>query len=339
LVDRFLDDAIEVDVDCVCDGERAVVGGIMEHIEQAGIHSGDSACVLPPRSLSEAVLNEIREHAMRIGLALGVKGLMNIQFAVQFSPEYPEGQVFILEVNPRASRTVPFVSKATGVPLARIAALIMVGQSLEEQGLVEEPKVPYYSVKEAVLPFIKFSGVDPLLGPEMRSTGEVMGTSDNFGIAFAKAQAAAGAGLPGKRADGQPRRAFLSVNNRHKDALVPVAKKLIDLGFELVCTQGTGARLAQDGLTSEFVFKVHEGRPNIVDRIKNKEIQLVINTPLGAASKFDEKAIRRATVETGLPYVTTLAAARVTVEAIEHLDTDRVMEVSCLQDLHKVARG
>jgi carbamoyl-phosphate synthase large subunit len=166
-----------------------------------------------------------------------------------------------------------------------------------------------------------------------------MGTSDNFGIAFAKAQAAAGAGLPGKRADGQPRRAFLSVNNRHKDALVPVAKKLIDLGFELVCTQGTGARLAQDGLTSEFVFKVHEGRPNIVDRIKNKEIQLVINTPLGAASKFDEKAIRRATVETGLPYVTTLAAARVTVEAIEHLDTDRVMEVSCLQDLHKVARG
>ena len=339
LVDRFLDDAIEVDVDSLCDGETAVIGGIMEHIEQAGVHSGDSACVLPPRSLTKRVLDEIREQTKRIALALHVKGLMNVQFAVQFPPESPqEGTVYVLEVNPRASRTVPFVSKATGVPLARLAALIMVGKTLPELGLTEEPKVPYCSVKEAVLPFIKFSGVDPVLGPEMRSTGEVMGISDDFGVAFAKTQAAAGSGLPAPPKSGETKRIFLSVNDRHKQQLPPVARKLREMGFELVCTQGTGAVLKEHGIENEFVFKVHEGRPNIVDRIKNRDIHLVINTPLGAVSKFDEKAIRRAAVESGLPYVTTMAAVRATVEAIAHIGTADSREVSCLQDLHRLAR-
>jgi carbamoyl-phosphate synthase large subunit len=339
LIDRFLDDAIEVDVDCICDGKRAVVGGIMEHIEQAGIHSGDSACVLPPRTLSPKVLSQIREETIKLALELEVRGLMNIQFAVQHSTDDPEGgEVFVLEVNPRASRTVPFVSKATGVQLARLAALIMIGKSLEELGLTEQPKVPYYSVKEAVLPFIKFTGVDPLLGPEMRSTGEVMGISEDFGVAFAKAQSAAGPGLPEPPMPGETKRAFLSVNNRHKDDLVPVARGLKNLGFDLVCTEGTGKILQDHGLETEFVYKVHEGRPNIVDRIKNGDISLVINTPLGAASKFDEKAIRRATIENGLSYVTTLAAAKVAVEALAATRDDRAYVVHPLQDLHKIPR-
>jgi carbamoyl-phosphate synthase large subunit len=280
------------------------------------------------------VLDEIREQARRIALALEVKGLMNVQFAVQHTPDAPEGRVYVLEVNPRASRTVPFVSKATGVPLARAAALVMVGKSLREQGILAEPKVRYYSVKEAVLPFIKFSGVDPLLGPEMRSTGEVMGISADFGIAFGKTQAAAGSALPAPPEEGETRSVFVSVNNRHKHHLVPVAKRLADMGFELVATEGTGERLASDGIRAELVYKVHEGRPNIVDRIKNGDIHLVINTPLGAASKFDEAAIRRATIEKGVPYVTTLAAARAAVEAIESIHAKRVLEVRPLQDWH-----
>lgn len=339
LIDRFLDDAIEVDVDAICDGERAVIGGIMEHIEQAGIHSGDSACVLPPRTLSDRVLAEIRDHTKRIALALGVKGLMNVQYAVQHCPEEPDGRVYVLEVNPRASRTVPFVSKATGVPLARLAALVMVGKSLEELGLVEEPGVKFFSVKEAVLPFVKFRDVDPLLGPEMRSTGEVMGISDSFAVAFGKAQAASGSGLPSPPAEGETKRAFLSVNNRHKSALVPIAKELRKMRFDLVATEGTSETLAENGIESERIYKVHEGRPNIVDRIKSNEIHLVINTPLGAASKGDERSIRRAVIEAGVPYATTMPAAKVMVEAIRHLNSDHSKDVRSLQEWHRVNRG
>ncbi len=336
LIDRYLDDAIEVDVDAVCDGKTCVIGGIMEHIEQAGVHSGDSACVLPPRSLCERVLNEIRESTRKIALALPVKGLMNVQYAVQQCPEEPDGRVYVLEVNPRASRTVPFVSKAMGVPLARIAALVMAGKSLGELGLTQEPVSHYYSVKEAVLPFIKFREVDPLLGPEMRSTGEVMGISGNYGVAYAKSQAAAGSGLPTPPKEGEVKRAFLSVNNRHKEALVPIATALSTMGFDLVATEGTCRVLAEHGIEAQRVFKVHEGRPNIVDRIKSNEIHLVFNTPLGAASQHDERSIRRAVIEAGIPYATTLPAARAMVEAIGHLDTSLSHEVRSLQEWHKL---
>jgi carbamoyl-phosphate synthase large subunit len=338
LIDRFLDDAIEVDVDAICDGKEAIIGGIMEHIEQAGIHSGDSACVLPPRTLSDRVLDEIRSHAKQLALGLGVKGLMNVQFAVQHCPEEPDGRVYVLEVNPRASRTVPFVSKATGVPLARLAALVMVGMTLEELGLREEPKAQYYSVKEAVLPFVKFLDVDPLLGPEMRSTGEVMGISDDFGVAFAKSQAAAGAGLPAPPRSGEIKRAFLSVNNRHKEVLVPVATDLRALGFHLVATEGTSLALAEHGIESERVYKVHEGRPNIVDRIKSHEVHLVINTPLGAVSKADERSIRRAVIEAGVPYATTLPAAKAMVEAIRQIGSEQSRQVCSLQEWHAINR-
>lgn len=336
LIDRYLDDAIEVDVDAVCDGKRCIVGGIMEHIEQAGIHSGDSACVLPPRSLSERVLDEIRESTRKIALLLGVKGLMNVQFAVQHCPEEPDGRVFVLEVNPRASRTVPFVSKATGISLARIASLVMVGKTLEELGLEREPVSKYFSVKEAVLPFAKFRDVDPLLGPEMRSTGEVMGISDNYAVSYAKAQAAAGNALPAPPHEGEVCRAFLSVNNRHKANLVPIATELNRLGFEIVATKGTCQILAEHGIRAERVFKVHEGRPHIVDRIKSQEIHLVINTPLGAVSQADESSIRRAVIEAGIPYATTIPAARAMVEAISHLDSPHIRQVCSLQEWHLI---
>lgn len=336
LIDRYLDDAIEVDVDAVCDGRTCIVGGIMEHIEQAGIHSGDSACVLPPRSLPERVLEEIRESTRKIALALGVRGLMNVQFAVQHCSGESDGLVYVLEVNPRASRTVPFVSKATGTPLARIAALVMVGKTLEELGLTAEPVSKYYSVKEAVLPFVKFRDVDPLLGPEMRSTGEVMGISDNYAVSYAKAQAAAGNALPVPPREGEIRRAFLSVNNRHKSALVPIATELDRLGFQIVATEGTCRNLAEHGIQAEQVFKVHEGRPHIVDRIKSQEIHLVINTPLGATSQFDERRIRRAVIEAGIPYATTIPAARAMVEAIGHLDSPLIRQVCSLQEWHQV---
>ncbi len=337
LIDRFLDGAIEVDVDAVCDGNDAVVGGIMEHIEQAGIHSGDSACVLPPRSLSAEILKEIRENTKKLALGLSVKGLMNVQYAVQYADEHPDGKLFVIEVNPRASRTVPFVSKATGVPLARLASLVMIGKSLKELGFTEEPEIDYYCVKEAVLPFIKFTNVDPLLGPEMRSTGEVMGISDDFGVAFAKSQAAAGQNLPSPPDDGSRRAAFLSVNNRHKDQLINLAQNLTDLGFVLICTEGTGEALREEGIESQFVYKVHEGRPNVVDLIKNRDIDLVINTPLGAASKFDETAIRRAALESGLPYVTTISAAEVTIQALRALGSEEIRKVRSIQEWHQSA--
>src|SRR5206468_13005989 len=264
LLDRFLNDAIEVDVDALCDGKEVVIGGIMEHIEHAGVLSGDSACTLPPYSLSANVQDQLRRQTIPMAHALGVVGLMNVQFAIQ------DGTVYVLEVNPRASRTVPYVSKATGRPLAKIAARCMVGQSLAAQGVTHEIVPPYFSVKEAVFPFIKFPGVDTILGPEMKSTGEVMGVGQSFAEAFVKSQLAAGVRLPtgGK--------AFLSVRNADKAKLIEVARALTDLGFTLVATRGTAAAIEQAGLKVQPVNKVQEGRPHVVDMLKNREVSLIV---------------------------------------------------------------
>jgi len=293
LIDRFLEDAFEMDVDAVADGERVVIGGIMEQIELAGVHSGDSACVIPTYMVAPEYNEIIRDYTQRLGRALNVVGLMNIQYAMK------DGVVYVLEVNPRASRTVPFVSKATGVPLAKIAAKVMAGMTLRELGFTEEPKVEGYFVKEVALPFNKFPEVDTILGPEMKSTGEGMGVADNFGQAYAKAQMACGGTLPLSGT------AFLSVNDNDKPNLVPIARELADLGFRLLATQGTADFLRRHGLQVEMVYKVYEGRPNTVDFIKNGEIDLVINTPLGKPSFYDEAALRRAAVAYGVPYMTT----------------------------------
>jgi carbamoyl-phosphate synthase large subunit len=323
LMDRFLEDAFEVDVDCVSDGETVVVAGIMQHIEEAGIHSGDSACVIPP--YHDAVIKELdtlREYSKRLARALDVRGLMNIQYAIK------DGVVYVLEVNPRASRTVPFVAKATGIPLAAIAAKVMAGKTLVELGFTEEPHVEGRFVKESVFPFIKFPGEDPVLGPEMRSTGEVMGVAANFGQAFAKAQLAAGQPLP------LGGRAFLSVHDHDKAALIPVARSLREtLGFELVATRGTCDVLREAGVECEAVFKVLEGRPNIVDRMKNGEIHLIVNTPLGADSYFDEKALRSTATQRGIPLVTTLSGAHATVQAIIELK-ENTLDVRSLQEIY-----
>jgi carbamoyl-phosphate synthase large subunit len=304
LLDRFLNDAIEVDVDALCDGENEVIGGIMEHIEQAGVHSGDSACSLPPHSLSLALQRELREQTVAMAKALNVVGLMNVQFAIQFD-EAGQGTVFVLEVNPRASRTVPYVSKATGRPLAKIAARCMVGQSLAAQGISGEIVPPYYSVKEAVFPFIKFPGVDTILGPEMKSTGEVMGVGESFGEAFVKSQLAAGVKLP------ESGRAFVSVKNSDKPRAIEIAKMLAALGFDLVATRGTAAALTAAGVTVATVNKVAEGRPHIVDMLKNDEIALVVNTvEEKRAAIQDSYQIRRAALVDQVPTFTTLAGAR-----------------------------
>ncbi|HYB72731.1 MAG TPA: carbamoyl-phosphate synthase large subunit [Candidatus Sulfotelmatobacter sp.] len=308
LLDRFLEDAVEMDVDAVADGRQVLIAGIMEHIEEAGIHSGDSACSLPPRTLDERTLKEIREATRALTQELQVVGLLNVQFAVK------DGTVYVLEANPRASRTVPFVSKATGVPWAKVAAQVMAGKTLAELGVPDEPQMSCVAVKEAVLPFAKFPNVDALLGPEMKSTGEVMGIDADFGRAFAKAQIAASGPLP---AGG---RAFLSVRDRDKGALVRLAAQLDALGFGLVATAGTAAALAAAGLPVETVHKVAEGvRPHIVDRMKNGEIALVINTPEGRVARDDSYAIRRTAVTAGIPYYTTLAAAGAAVEALRSL--------------------
>jgi carbamoyl-phosphate synthase large subunit len=319
LLDRFLDDAIEVDVDCICDGKDVLIGGIMEHIEQAGVHSGDSACALPPYSLSEEIKDRLREQVRMMAMELGVVGLMNTQFAIKGE------EIYILEVNPRASRTVPYVSKSIGVPLAKVAASCMAGKSLAEQGVTEEVVPDYYSVKEAVFPFIKFQGVDPILGPEMKSTGEVMGVGRTFGEAFAKSQLAASVVLPtgGK--------AFISVREVDKDAVVSVAKELLDLGFELLATRGTQAVLAEAGLSCEKVNKVAEGQPHIVDMIKNDEINLIVNTTEGRQSVADSREIRRAALQHQVNYTTTLAATRAMVQAL-HCEDNR--SVNRLQALH-----
>ncbi|MBN8478813.1 MAG: carbamoyl-phosphate synthase large subunit [Burkholderiales bacterium] len=320
LLDRFLNDAIEVDVDAVCDGERVVIGGIMEHIEQAGVHSGDSACSLPPYSLSAALQDELRRQTVAMANALSVVGLMNVQFAIQ------DGVVYVLEVNPRASRTVPYVSKATGRPLAKIAARCMAGRSLASQGVDGEIVPPYYSVKEAVFPFIKFPGVDTILGPEMKSTGEVMGVGDTFGDAFVKSQLAAGVRLP------TGGRVFVSLKNSDKARAIETARILQGLGFQVVATRGTAAALSAAGVPVTAVNKVAEGRPHIVDMIKNDEIALVVNTVEEKRSAIqDSYAIRRAALNDQVPTYTTLAGARAAAIGMQGM---RALDAASLQELH-----
>ena len=329
LIDQYLDNAIEVDVDALCDREGVVlIGGVMEHIEPAGIHSGDSACWLPSVSLSEAALATIRAWSRALALALGVRGLINLQFAVQIDPELGE-RVFIIEANPRASRTVPFVAKATGVPLAKVASQLMAGRTLAELGLTAEPIPPLQTVKEAVLPFKRFPGSDTLLGPEMRSTGEVMGIASSAGMAYAKAELAAGEALPTSGT------VFLSTHDRDKPALLPVAERLVGLGFALIATGGTAEALRAAGLQVESILKVHEGRPNIEDAIRSARIQLIINTPIGRQAAHDDKYLRRAALDYAVPTVTTLAGARAAVEAITALQ-QQTIEVHALQDIHPV---
>ncbi len=324
LVDKFLEDAIEMDVDALCDGREVVIGGIMEHIEAAGVHSGDSACSLPPRSVPQSLLDQIRAQTKAMALELGVIGLINIQFAIK------DGIVYVLEVNPRASRTVPFVSKAVGVPLAKLAAKVMAGISLKELDFTEEPRLRHVAVKEAVLPFVKFPGVDAVLGPEMKSTGEVMGIDREFGLAFAKSQVGASGALP---LEGT---AFLSVRGNDKPHIVPLARRLAEMGFQLVATAGTAAALKDGGVVVEPVAKVIDGvRPHIVDKMKNGEIGMVINTPEGHHARLDSYSIRRTAVTMGIPYFTTMAAACAAVEAIQAMRHGK-LRVQALQEYHQV---
>jgi carbamoyl-phosphate synthase large subunit len=324
LLDRFLDFAVEVDVDAVCDGEDVLIGGIMEHIEQAGVHSGDSSCSLPPYALSAELQDELRAQTVAMARALNVVGLMNVQFAIQ------AGDVYVLEVNPRASRTVPFVSKATGRPLAKIAARVMVGRSLEAQGVEGEIVPGFYSVKGPVFPFAKFPEADPILGPEMKSTGEVMGTGRTFGEAYAKAQAGAGVVLPRKGV------CFISVRERDKPFAAPLARDLIARGFEIVATEGTARALGEENIPCRKVLKVREGRPHIVDMIKNDEIDLIVNTTEGKHAVRESRSIRREAVARKVTYYTTVAAARATCEALDHMEA---VDVNRLQDLHKELRA
>ena len=332
VIDQYLQNAIEVDVDALCDQEGTVViGGLMEHIEPAGIHSGDSACCLPSISLGAEALNTIKAWTKALALRLNVRGLINLQFAVQRA-ENGEERVFIIEANPRASRTVPFVAKATGVPLARIATRVMAGESLATIGLLHEPSPPLQAVKEAVLPFRRFPGADSLLGPEMRSTGEVMGWAPDFGMAYAKAEIAAGDALPTEGT------VFLSTHDRDKPALIPVAQRLIALGFDLIATSGTAQTLSAAGLSVTPVLKVHEGRPNIEDQIRSGGVQLVINTPIGRQAAHDDRYLRRAALDYSVPTVTTLAGARSAVEGIEALQSKSI-EIHALQDVHAGAES
>jgi carbamoyl-phosphate synthase large subunit len=325
LVDRFLEDAIEIDVDAISDGETVVIGGIMEHIEEAGVHSGDSACSLPPHSIPGETIAEIARQTRALARDLAVIGLMNVQFAIQ------RGEIFILEVNPRASRTVPFVSKAIGVPLAKLAAKVMTGRKLRDLGFTEEIVPDHICVKEAVFPFIKFPDVDTLLGPEMKSTGEVMGIDRKFGTAFAKAQIAAGMNLP------RSGKVFVSVRDEDKDGMLAAARMLHGCGFSFVATRGTASFLAGHGIPSATVLKVTEGRPHVADLIKNGEIAIVVNTPLGAQSKADSYYIRRTALVYNVPYFTTLAAARAVAHAIADLIGNE-LSVRSLQEYHGSTR-
>jgi carbamoyl-phosphate synthase large subunit len=320
LLDRFLNDAIEVDVDALSDGEAVIIGGIMQHIEQAGVHSGDSACSLPPYSLSTALQDELRRQTAAMAKGLGVVGLMNVQFAIKGET------VYVLEVNPRASRTVPYVSKATGRPLAKIAARCMTGRSLSSQGIVGEVIPPYYSVKEAVFPFRKFPGVDPLLGPEMKSTGEVMGVAETFGEAFLKSQYAASVKLP------RSGNACLSVRNPEHPQVVAIARELHELGFSLLGTKGTANAIGAAGLPVTSVNKVAEGRPHIVDMVKNGEIDLIVNVVEDKRAVKDSHSIRTAALGANIPYFTTLAGA---MAACMGMKGRRDITVYSLQSLHK----
>jgi carbamoyl-phosphate synthase large subunit len=334
LIDHFLEDAQEVDVDALCDGTDVIIAGIMQHIEEAGVHSGDSSCVLPAVDLTPEVLETIRTYTRKLVMSLNVIGLANLQFAVQ------RGTVFVIEVNPRASRTVPYVSKATGVQLAKIASRLMTGRTLKE--LLPEQLASgkdlstgeHFFVKSPVFPWGKFQGVDPVLGPEMRSTGEVMGVARTFGEAFAKAQTAAGLHLPTAGT------VFFSVNTHDKLSVAPLAMRFVEMGFKLVATHGTADVLEEAGMQVERVFSVKEGRPNVVDLIKSDRIQLIVNTPSGQVSVFDEAAIRRAAVSARVATITTLAATRAAADGIEALQRGEY-HVESLQDLHasRVLRG
>ena len=321
LIDKFLEQAVEFDVDVLADESDCVIAGIQEHIEEAGIHSGDSSCVLPAVRTEPEHVETMRLYTRKMARALGVRGLMNVQFAIK------DHRVYVLEVNPRASRTVPFVSKATGVPLARIAALVMAGASLKNFNLPDELTVSRFFVKSPVFPFGKFPEVDPVLGPEMHSTGEVMGIGDTFGEAYGKAMTAAGLTLPTSGT------AFISVNHADKGQAVLLARRLVRLGFKLRATQGTAARLREVGLEVEEVFKVNEGRPNLVDHIKQGEVALIINTPLGRVSHRDEQEIRQAALQYNVPCVTTMTGARAIVEAISAQNNPQTT-VHSLQELH-----
>ena len=323
LIDKFLEEAIEVDVDCICDGTDVVVAGIMEHIEEAGVHSGDSACSIPPYTLSEETMNEIREASKAMAKELNVIGLMNVQFAVK--KEDNVTNVYVLEVNPRASRTVPFVAKATGVPVANIATKVMAGHTLAELGIKEQPLPITYSVKESVFPFRKFVGVDIVLGPEMRSTGEVMGISKSFPIAFAKSQLAAGVTLP---TEGN---VFVSVGSRHKDRAVKIAQQLHEMGYTVMATAGTARKIQEAGVPVQVVKKIIEGQPNLIDHMKNDGVDLILNTPSGKGARTDEGTIRATAVQHGVPCITTIQAAEAVVEALQALRGE-AMGVEALQD-------
>jgi carbamoyl-phosphate synthase large subunit len=332
LIDKFLESAIEVDVDCLSDGRRTIIGGVMQHIEEAGIHSGDSACVIPPYSLSADIVAEIKRQTRELARELQVRGLMNVQFAITKSAPTAPGEgagqggvVHILEVNPRASRTVPFVAKAIGVPLARYASLIMVGKTLDELGLVHEVVPTHYSVKESVFPFNKFPGVDIILGPEMRSTGEVMGIDDDFPTAFAKSQIAANTPVP------MSGTIFFSVADRDKPEAVPIARELARLGYQLISTRGTARVFREAGIAVEEIPKIQEGRPNLIDYMKNDHIVLIINTPSGKGARTDEGKIRSQAVARGVTCITTIAAAQAAVAACRAL-RQHALTVKALQD-------
>ncbi|OYT33502.1 carbamoyl phosphate synthase large subunit [Archaeoglobales archaeon ex4484_92] len=322
LIDKFLEDAIEVEVDALCDGEDVVIGGIMEHIEEAGVHSGDSACVLPPISLPEEILDRIVDYTRKLALALKVVGLINIQYAIK------DNTVYVLEANPRASRTVPFVSKATGIPLAKIAAKLMMGKKLKELGVRERLNLKHVAVKEAVFPFIKLHGVDPVLGPEMKSTGEVMGIDYDFGLAYYKAELAAGMELP---LEGT---IFVSVRDRDKNLkTAQLVKRFSELGFEILATEGTARFLREHGINARLVFKVSQGRPNVLDAIINREVDLIINTPSGKRGRTEGYKIRRAAVDYGIPYITTIAGATAALRAIEAMRQQEIT-VKSIQEYH-----
>ena len=326
LIDKFLEAAIEVEADAISDGEDAFVPSIMEHIELAGVHSGDSACAIPPRTLSEKHIETINEYTKRLAIELKVVGLMNIQYAIA------NDKVYILEANPRASRTVPLVSKVTSVQMARIATQLMIGKKLKDMGLTHKT-YPHVGVKEAVFPFNMFPEVDPTLGPEMKSTGEVLGMANSFGLAFAKSQEAAGQKLP------RSGNVLMTIVDHDKTDILDVAKQLVKLGFTIVATEGTHKFLAQNGVSSKHIKKVHEGRPNIVDAIHNKEIHLVINTPSGKSSKYDDSYIRKAAIKYKIPYITTAAAAKATAEGIKASHANKgEIKVKSLQSYHKAIR-
>src|SRR5262249_9174501 len=320
LIDKFLEAAVEVDVDCLSDGSRVVIGGVMQHIEEAGIHSGDSACVIPPHSLPAAVINEIKRQSIALTEALGVRGLMNIQFAVA-GAHSANPEIYVLEANPRASRTVPFVSKACGVPLARHAALVMAGRTLDDLGVKREIIPTHFSVKESVFPFNRFPGVDIILGPEMRSTGEVMGIDDTFPMAFAKAEMAATSALP------ESGTVFVSVADKDKPEIVPIARQFAELGYDLLATRGTARVLREAGVPVTEIPKIQEGRPNLIDRMKNGEVAMILNTPTGRGRRTDESRIRAAAVAHRVTCITTLSAAEAAAKACRAL---RLQELKVL---------